>query len=163
MCTRAVLVSRMHVKWHISIVPLFVGRVNEWAQSADLENLQESVMLFGMTPLRILKGDATSPQAKGPKIIAHACNDIGGWGAGFVVAVSKRRKERFDHIVFAIRDRLPGAPAGRPRRHRYRLTGEGVRAAESLPESLPESKTEVRCDGQAVRPADPGSAAAALG
>ena len=46
-----------------------------------------------MTPLRILKGDATSPQAKGPKIIAHVCNDIGGWGAGFVVAVSNRWKE----------------------------------------------------------------------
>lgn len=46
-----------------------------------------------MTPLTIVKGDATSPQAKGPKIIAHVCNDIGGWGAGFVVAISKRWKE----------------------------------------------------------------------
>jgi O-acetyl-ADP-ribose deacetylase (regulator of RNase III) len=43
--------------------------------------------------MRILKGDATSPQARGPKIIAHICNDIGGWGAGFVVAVSKRWPE----------------------------------------------------------------------
>jgi hypothetical protein len=24
-----------------------------------------------MTPLTIIKGDATSPQAKGPKVIAH--------------------------------------------------------------------------------------------
>ena len=46
-----------------------------------------------MKPLMILKGDATSPQAKGPKIIAHVCNDIGGWGAGFVLAISKRWKE----------------------------------------------------------------------
>jgi O-acetyl-ADP-ribose deacetylase (regulator of RNase III) len=46
-----------------------------------------------VTPLKVLKGDATSPQAKGPKIIAHVCNDIGGWGAGFVVAVSKRWKD----------------------------------------------------------------------
>lgn len=46
-----------------------------------------------MTPLRTIQGDATSPQAKGPKIIAHVCNDIGGWGSGFVVAVSKRWKE----------------------------------------------------------------------
>ena len=44
-------------------------------------------------PLRIIKGDATSPQAKGPKIIAHVCNDIGGWGKGFVLAISKRWKE----------------------------------------------------------------------
>lgn len=48
---------------------------------------------WAMTPLKIIKGDATSPQAKGPKIIAHVCNDIGGWGAGFVVAISKRWKE----------------------------------------------------------------------
>ncbi|MCJ1677831.1 macro domain-containing protein [Streptomyces sp. APSN-46.1] len=40
--------------------------------------------------LKIISGDATCPQAKGPKIIAHVCNDIGGWGKGFVLAVSKR-------------------------------------------------------------------------
>jgi O-acetyl-ADP-ribose deacetylase (regulator of RNase III) len=44
-------------------------------------------------PLRIIKGDATSPQASGPKIIAHVCNDLGGWGKGFVVAVSRRWPE----------------------------------------------------------------------
>ena len=37
-----------------------------------------------------LKGDATSPQAKGNKIIAHVVNSIGKWGKGFVMAVSKR-------------------------------------------------------------------------
>ncbi|WP_412076980.1 macro domain-containing protein [Streptomyces xanthophaeus] len=46
-----------------------------------------------MKPLRIIAGDATSPQAKGPKIIAHVCNDLGGWGKGFVLAVSKRWSE----------------------------------------------------------------------
>lgn len=46
-----------------------------------------------MSDLRIIKGDATSPQAKGPKIIAHVCNDIGGWGKGFVVAISRRWPE----------------------------------------------------------------------
>ena len=46
-----------------------------------------------MKPLRIVKGDATSPQAKGPKVIAHVCNDAGGWGKGFVLAISKRWKE----------------------------------------------------------------------
>lgn len=29
----------------------------------------------------------------GPKIIAHVCNDIGGWGKGFVVALSRRWPE----------------------------------------------------------------------
>ncbi len=41
-------------------------------------------------PITYLKGDATVPQAPGPKLIMHICNDQGGWGAGFVVAISKR-------------------------------------------------------------------------
>ena len=40
-----------------------------------------------------LKGDATAPSSKGTKIIAHICNDIGGWGKGFVLALSKRWTE----------------------------------------------------------------------
>lgn len=43
-----------------------------------------------MKTIQYLKGDATVPQAKGIKIIAHICNDIGGWGKGFVLAISKR-------------------------------------------------------------------------
>ncbi|MGB0523459.1 MAG: macro domain-containing protein [Flammeovirgaceae bacterium] len=43
--------------------------------------------------INYLKGDATAPQAKGIKIIAHICNDIGGWGKGFVLAISKRWPE----------------------------------------------------------------------
>jgi O-acetyl-ADP-ribose deacetylase (regulator of RNase III) len=46
-----------------------------------------------MKPVHYLKGDATSPQAAGPKIIAHICNDLGGWGKGFVLAISKRWPE----------------------------------------------------------------------
>jgi O-acetyl-ADP-ribose deacetylase (regulator of RNase III) len=44
-------------------------------------------------PIRFIQGDATSPQAAGPKIIAHVCNDLGGWGKGFVLAVSRRWPE----------------------------------------------------------------------
>jgi O-acetyl-ADP-ribose deacetylase (regulator of RNase III) len=46
-----------------------------------------------MTPLVFVRGDATSPQATGPKVIAHICNDVGGWGKGFVLAISKRWPE----------------------------------------------------------------------
>ena len=35
-------------------------------------------------------GDATRPEANGPKILVHVCNDAGGWGRGFVVAISRR-------------------------------------------------------------------------
>ena len=43
-----------------------------------------------MSSIRYLKGDATSPQAKGVKLVCHVCNDIGGWGKGFVLALSRR-------------------------------------------------------------------------
>ncbi|MES2732699.1 MAG: Appr-1-p processing protein [Bacteroidota bacterium] len=38
-------------------------------------------------------GDATQPQGNGLKVITHICNDIGGWGRGFVLALSKRWKQ----------------------------------------------------------------------
>jgi O-acetyl-ADP-ribose deacetylase (regulator of RNase III) len=41
-----------------------------------------------------LKGDATQPQGpEGLKIIAHICNNIGGWGRGFVISLSNRWSE----------------------------------------------------------------------
>ena len=38
-------------------------------------------------------GDATAPSGGSSRIIAHVCNDDGGWGNGFVVAVSRRWRE----------------------------------------------------------------------
>ncbi len=43
--------------------------------------------------INYLKGDATLPNSTGIKIIAHICNDIGGWGKGFVLAISQKWKE----------------------------------------------------------------------
>lgn len=40
-----------------------------------------------------VRGDATTPLGKGPKVVAHVCNDLGGWGKGFVLAVSRRWSE----------------------------------------------------------------------
>jgi O-acetyl-ADP-ribose deacetylase (regulator of RNase III) len=40
--------------------------------------------------IEYVKGDATAPQGAGPKIIAHIVNNAGQWGAGFVLAISKR-------------------------------------------------------------------------
>lgn len=40
--------------------------------------------------LHYLVGDATQPEGEGPKAIVHVCNDVGGWGAGFVLALSRR-------------------------------------------------------------------------
>lgn len=43
--------------------------------------------------LKFVTGDATSPIGEGIKIICHVCNDIGGWGSGFVLAISKKWSE----------------------------------------------------------------------
>ncbi len=45
------------------------------------------------TDIQYVQGDATRPAAAGNKIIAHVCNDVGGWGKGFVVAISNRWPE----------------------------------------------------------------------
>ncbi len=46
-----------------------------------------------MNTITYVKGDATAPQGKGVKIIAHICNNLGGWGKGFVLALSRRWPE----------------------------------------------------------------------
>lgn len=43
--------------------------------------------------LQYVKGDATRPMIAGPQVIAHVCNDLGRWGKGFVVALSRRWTE----------------------------------------------------------------------
>ncbi|WP_437570909.1 Appr-1-p processing protein [Sorangium sp. So ce542] len=43
-----------------------------------------------MTTINYVVGDATRPVDEGSRIIAHVCNDVGGWGRGFVTALSAR-------------------------------------------------------------------------
>jgi O-acetyl-ADP-ribose deacetylase (regulator of RNase III) len=43
-----------------------------------------------MNPVLYVKGDATRPLGAGRRFIVHICNDQGGWGAGFVLALSRR-------------------------------------------------------------------------
>jgi O-acetyl-ADP-ribose deacetylase (regulator of RNase III) len=43
-----------------------------------------------MRPIHFVRGDATAPTGDGAKVIAHVCNDVGGWGKGFVLALSAR-------------------------------------------------------------------------
>lgn len=40
--------------------------------------------------IEYVTGDATQPAGDGPRVIVHICNDIGGWGRGFVLALSRR-------------------------------------------------------------------------
>lgn len=50
-------------------------------------------MITGIETIHYVVGDATNPQTEGNKIICHICNDIGAWGAGFVLAISKKWKQ----------------------------------------------------------------------
>jgi O-acetyl-ADP-ribose deacetylase (regulator of RNase III) len=43
--------------------------------------------------INYIVGDATKPAGEGPQIVVHVCNDVGGWGRGFVVALSGRWPE----------------------------------------------------------------------
>ncbi|MGX9688461.1 Appr-1-p processing protein [Deinococcus wulumuqiensis] len=44
-------------------------------------------------PLQYVVGDATCPVGPGQKIVVHICNDIGAWGRGFVLPLSRRYPE----------------------------------------------------------------------
>lgn len=46
-----------------------------------------------MAEITYVRGDATVPSGEGVKVIARVCNDIGGWGKGFVLALSRRWPE----------------------------------------------------------------------
>lgn len=43
--------------------------------------------------IRYVEGDATAPYGADLKIICHICNDRKAWGAGFVLAISRRWHE----------------------------------------------------------------------
>lgn len=43
--------------------------------------------------IKYLKGDATEPIGEGVKLIVHICNNKNRWGAGFVLALSKKWKD----------------------------------------------------------------------
>jgi O-acetyl-ADP-ribose deacetylase (regulator of RNase III) len=49
-----------------------------------------------------MEGDATMPSQL-PAVIVHVCNDVGGWGKGFVLALSRRwpEPERAYRAAFA--------------------------------------------------------------
>ena len=61
-------------------------------------------------PYREVRGDATRPQGSGPKVILHVVNDLGGWRAGFVMALSKRWPQPEAAYRAWARGEAPGAP-----------------------------------------------------
>lgn len=66
---------------------------NGYSLSIDTIILNRDFKQIELTPIKYLKGDATSPADNRTKIIVHICNDVGGWGKGFVLAISKKWKQ----------------------------------------------------------------------
>jgi len=46
-----------------------------------------------MDKIKYVTGDATDPVGDGKKLIIHVCNNVGAWGAGFVLALSRKWKQ----------------------------------------------------------------------
>ena len=46
-----------------------------------------------MNNIKYITGNALEPLGDKRKVIVHVCNDVGGWGSGFVVAISKKWSE----------------------------------------------------------------------
>lgn len=57
---------------------------------------------FNRGLLKYVKGDATQPNGAGYRMIIHCCNNVNAWGAGFVLALSKRwsKPEQMYHHWF---------------------------------------------------------------
>lgn len=59
----------------------------------DANSLEKNFKPVNLMPINYKKGDATNPKSNKIKIIVHICNDVGGWGKGFVMAISKKWKK----------------------------------------------------------------------
>ncbi|WP_431122267.1 macro domain-containing protein [Flagellimonas flava] len=68
-------------------------KYNGFSLSIDTKSLNTDFKQIELKPIEYIKGDATNPSDDKPKIIVHICNDIGGWGKGFVMAISKKWKD----------------------------------------------------------------------
>ncbi len=60
-------------------------------------------------PIHYTVGDASRPATRRHVIIAHVCNDIGGWGAGFVLALSERWRQPEEQYRRWHRDGMAGS------------------------------------------------------
>ncbi len=63
---------------------------NGFSLYIDTLSVNKDFKQIKLAPIKFIKGDATNPTGKGTKVILHICNDVGGWGEGFVMAISKR-------------------------------------------------------------------------
>jgi O-acetyl-ADP-ribose deacetylase (regulator of RNase III) len=65
--------------------------------------------------IKYVNGDATKPIGEGTKLITHICNDIGGWGRGFVLSLSKEHPAAETAYRSWYQGNPPEAHLGQPR------------------------------------------------
>jgi len=68
-------------------------RRSDWYDAALSDNEIVKVPLdipIKSSGINYVVGDVTNPIGDDKRIIVHVCNDIGAWGAGFVLALSKK-------------------------------------------------------------------------
>lgn len=80
-----------------------------------LNNLKEIKPLTKSVQIHYIKGDATNPLInKGEySVICHCCNTLGVWGAGFVLALSKRFPKVKEHYLSLIKSINSGERLGK--------------------------------------------------
>ena len=80
-----------------------------------LNNLKEIKPLTKSVQIHYIKGDATNPLInKGEySVICHCCNTLGAWGAGFVLALSKRFPKVKEHYLSLIKSINSGERLGK--------------------------------------------------
>lgn len=79
-------------EWFIEHIKYVVEDVK--TKEKYLVDVTDGYMKIEMSPIVYVKGDATEPVVTDRfRIITHICNDKGAWGAGFVLALSKKWKE----------------------------------------------------------------------
>jgi len=65
-------------------------RYNGYSLFISTKSLNTDFKQVELAPIQYVQGDATSPEGGQVRIIVHICNDVGGWGKGFVLAISKK-------------------------------------------------------------------------
>ena len=68
-------------------------RYNGFSLFINTTTINQDFRPVELRPIHYVKGDATKPIGDSKKVLVHICNDVGGWGKGFVMAISKQWKQ----------------------------------------------------------------------
>ena len=70
--------------------------------------MEQPSKIFNLGLLKYVVGDATMTRGGGHRLLIHVVNDVGAWGRGFVLAVSKRWKKPYEQYRIWYRSQSDG-------------------------------------------------------